>query len=131
MGRLLNERKLKLRDHYGEGAIMAAVEGGHFTLAQKVAEEITRRGLCLRDYSRNLRENRTLLVGLREGISLERREVRNMTEQARDQELRDHREDILQAMQRASEGDRVTPQERTQSSITEELRETNLIGNIT
>ena len=58
VGRLLNERKLKLRDQYGEGAIMAAVQGGHFTLAQKVAEEITRRGLCLRDYSRNLRENR-------------------------------------------------------------------------
>ena len=101
---------------------MAAVEGGHFTLAHKVAEEITRRGLCLRDYSRNLRENRTLLVGLREGISLERREVRNISEQARDQSLRDHREDILQAMHRASEGDLVTPQERTQSSITEELR---------
>ena len=115
VGRLLNERKLKLRDHYGEGAIKAAVQAGHFTLAQKVAEEITRRGLCLPDYSRNMRENRTLLAGLREGITLERREMRNMTEEAREQELRLQQEDILQAMQRAAEGDRETPQHRTQS----------------
>ena len=123
VGRLLKERKLKLRDHFGEEAIKAAVGGGHFTLAQKVAEEITRRGLCLRDYSRNLRENRTLLVALREGTSLERRESRSMAEETREQELRLRREDILQAMQRVSENDNRAPQPRTQSSITEELRE--------
>ena len=113
---LLKQPKLKMRDSYGEGAIVAAIDAGHYAVALSIAEEITKRGYCLRDYSRYL-NNMTLIQSLRYLES----NSRNGGE-AKEKHFQVSKENITKAMLEAP-GDGEMQIEMTQEQVHEELKE--------
>ena len=95
--RLMKQPKLKLKGYYGEGAIIAAVQGEHYFVALSVAEEITKRGLCLKDCSKYLK-NTTLLQALKKCASLDRQIGRRVSDEAQQPSLFTLKDKILRAM---------------------------------
>ena len=118
---ILKQPKLKLKGPNGDGAIAGAVNAEHFAVALSVAEEIVKRGLCLRDCSKYLK-GATLLETLRRCASLERKEKRNVSEEARRQSLQMYKTNILKSLREVS-SDRAAEEKLTQERIHEELKE--------
>ena len=118
---LIKQPKLKLKGYNGDGAIVDAVKADYFSVALSVAEEIVKRGLCLRDCSKYLKDA-TLLETLRRCASLERREGKKMSEEGRKQSLQIYKTNILKSLHEVpSEG--AVEDKLTQERIHEELKE--------
>ena len=118
---LLKQPKMKLKGHNGDGAIVDAVSENHFSVALSVAEEIINRGLCLRDCSRHLKDA-TLLETLKRCASLERKEGKKMSEEARKQSLQIYKTKILKSLLEVA-SDSAAKEELTQERIQEDLKE--------
>lgn len=113
---LLKQPKLKLKDHHGDGAIAEAVEKEHYSVALLIAEEITRRGLCLRDCCKFL-NGTTLLESLRHLDNKSRKSGVNQ-----DKPLHEYNANILKCLLEVP-GEGQAKEKVSQEMIMEELKE--------
>ena len=118
---LLKQPKLKLKGSNGDSAIVESVSSEHFSVALSIAEEIVKRGLCLRDCSKHLKDA-SLLETLRRCSSLERSGGKKMSQDTRKQSLKIYKNNILKSLREVAR-DGGTEEKLTQERVHEELKE--------